>query len=200
MYIHSFRLIAPRKLLEAQQINQRYQNYEDIPTVHDRLRWCRHHKGLTQKEVAELTGISHSRYSDMENGAVDYYTKEIADKLAAFYEIPVYDLLDDYNLFLYIGQGKLIREYRESLGMNIKPFAQLIGIDRNLLRAWEADQKRMSLNSWNKFFKNIIIFQIKAGEQNLYGDCSPAFFFAVSIIEFNSCSFCLNGQLSLLIY
>ena len=48
----------------------------------------------------------------MENGAVDYYTKEIADKLAAFYEIPVYDLLDDYNLFLYIGQGKLIREYR----------------------------------------------------------------------------------------
>ena len=23
----------------------------------------------------------------------------------------------------------------------------------------------MSLNSWNKFFKNIIIFQIKAGEQ-----------------------------------
>lgn len=92
----------------------------------------------------------------MENGAVDYYTKEIADKLAAFYEIPVYDLLDDYNLFLYTGQGKLIREYRESLGMKIKPFAQLIGIDRNLLRAWEADQKRMSLNSWNKFFKNII--------------------------------------------
>ena len=29
---------------------------------------------------------------------------------------------------------------------------------------------------------------------------SPAFFFAVSIIEFSSCSFCLNGQLSLLIY
>ena len=126
MYIHSFRLIAPRKLLEAQLINQRYQNYEDIPTVHDRLRWCRHHKGLTQKEVAELTGISHSRYSDMENGAVDYYTKEIADKLAAFYEIPVYDLLDDYNLFLYTGQGKLIREYRESLGMKIKPFGALV--------------------------------------------------------------------------
>ena len=156
MYIHSFRLIAPRKLLEAQLINQQYQNYEDLPTVQDRLRWCRHHKGLMQKEVAELTGISHSRYSDMENGAVDYYTKEIADKLAAFYEIPVYDLLDDYNLFLYTGQGKLTREYRERLGLKIKPFAQLIGIDRNLLRAWEADRKRISFNSWNKFFKNII--------------------------------------------
>ena len=28
MYIHSFRLIAPRKLLEAQLFNQQYQNYE----------------------------------------------------------------------------------------------------------------------------------------------------------------------------
>ena len=94
----------------------------------------------------------------------------------------------------------MIREYRESLGMKKKPFAQLLGIDPNLLRAWEADRKRISFNSWNKYFENIIIFQIKAGEQNLYGDCSPAFFFAVSIIEFSSCSFCLNGQLSLLIY
>ena len=200
MYIHSFRLIAPRKLLEAQLFNQHYQNYEDLPTVHDRLRWCRRHKGLMQKEVAELTGISRSEYSDMENGAVDYYTKEIADKLAAFYEIPVYDLPDDYSLFQHKGQGKMIREYRESLGMEKKLFAQLLGIDPNLLRAWEADRKRISFNSWNKYLKNIIIFQIKAGEQNLYGDCSPAFFFAVSIIEFSSCSFCLKGQLSLLIY
>ena len=30
MYIHSFRLIAPRKLLEAQLFNQQYQNYEDM--------------------------------------------------------------------------------------------------------------------------------------------------------------------------
>ena len=84
MYIHSFRLIAPRKLLEAQLINQQYQNYEDLPTVQDRLRWCRHHKGLMQKEVAELTGISRSEYSDMENGAVDYYPKEIAESWLHF--------------------------------------------------------------------------------------------------------------------
>ena len=54
MYIHSFRLIAPRRLLEAQLFNQQYQNYEDIPNVPDRLRWCRHHMGLMQKEVADL--------------------------------------------------------------------------------------------------------------------------------------------------
>ena len=53
MYILSFRLIAPRKLLEAQLFNQQYQHYEDITNVSDRLRWCRYHMGLMQKEVAE---------------------------------------------------------------------------------------------------------------------------------------------------
>lgn len=68
MYIHSFRPIAPRKILEAQLFNQQYQNYEDIPNVPDRLRWCRHHMGLMQKEVAELIGISRGHYIDFEVG------------------------------------------------------------------------------------------------------------------------------------
>ena len=70
MYIHSFRLIAPRKLLEAQLFNQQYQNYEDIPNVQDRLRWCRHHMGLMQKEVADLIGITRGHYIDFEVGYV----------------------------------------------------------------------------------------------------------------------------------
>ena len=126
MYIHSFRLIAPRKLLEAQLFNQQYQNYEDIPNVQDRLRWCRHHMGLMQKEVAELIGITRGHYIDFEVGYVDHYPKEIVDKLAELYQVPVDDLLDDYNRFLYKGQGKLIREYRESLGLKKKQFARLI--------------------------------------------------------------------------
>ena len=156
MYIHSFRLIAPRKLLEAQLFNQQYQNYEDIPNVQDRLRWCRHHMGLMQKEVAELIGITRGHYIDFEVGYVDHYPKEIVDKLAELYQISVDDLLDDYNRFLYKGQGKMIREYRESLGLKKKQLARLIGVDPNLLRAWEADQKRMNINSWNKYFKDKI--------------------------------------------
>ena len=156
MYIHSFRPIAPRKILEAQLFNQQYQNYEDIPNVPDRLRWCRHHMGLMQKEVAELIGISRGHYIDFEVGYVDYYPKEIVDKLAELYGVPVDDLLDDYNRFLYKGQGKMIREYRESLGLKKKPFARLMGISPNLLRAWEDHQKRMNINSWNKYFKGKI--------------------------------------------
>lgn len=112
--------------------------------------------GLMQKEVAELIGISRGHYIDFEVGYVDYYPKEIVDKLAELYGVPVDDLLDDYNRFLYKGQGKMIREYRESLGLKKKPFARLMGISPNLLRAWEDHQKRMNINSWNKYFKGKI--------------------------------------------
>ncbi len=156
MYIHSFRLIAPRKLLEAQLFNQQYQNYEDIHNVPDRLRWCRHHMGLMQKEVAELLGISRNHYIEYEVGYVDYYPKEIMDKLAELYKVPVNDLLDDYNRFLYKGQGKMIREYRESLGMKKKPFARMIHLDPGTLRIWENDEKVMFKKSWEKYFKDII--------------------------------------------
>ena len=156
LYIHSFRLIAPRKLLEAQLFNQQYQNYEDIPTVQDRLRWCRHHMGLMQKEVADLIGITRGHYIDYEVGYVDYYPKEIVDKLAALYQVPVDDLLDDYNRFLYKGQGKVLQEYRESLGLKKKQFARLINLDPGTLRIWERDEKIMFKKSWEKYFKDII--------------------------------------------
>ena len=156
LYIYSFRLIAPRKLLDAQMFNQRWQSYEEIDNVPDRLRWCRYHMGLMQKEVAELVGISRARYIELETGAVDYYPKEIVDKLATLYRIPTDDLLDEYNRFQYIGQGKVIREYRESLGLKRKPFARKMGMDPNLLRAWEEERKQMNINSWKKYFRNII--------------------------------------------
>ena len=128
MYIHSFRLIAPRRLLEAQLFNQQYQNYEDIPNVQDRLRWCRHHMGLMQKEVAELIGITRGHYIDFEVGYVDHYPKEIVDKLAALYQISVDDLLDDYNRFLYKGQGKMKGIEQKSRCSNFKEFVHLLSL------------------------------------------------------------------------
>lgn len=113
--------------------------------------------GLMQKDVAELIGISRSRYIDIENGAVDYYMKEIADKLAELFGVPATDFLDEYNLFLYRGQGKMIREYRLNLGLKKKPMARLLNVDPNTLRLWEAERKRVSKNSWEKYFKGRIL-------------------------------------------
>lgn len=101
--------------MEAQLFNQQYQNYEDIPNVQDRLRWCRHRMELMQKEAADLIGITRGHYIDF-----------------------------DFNRFLYKGQGKMIREYRESLGLKKKQFARLIKLDPGTLRYWENDEKQVN--------------------------------------------------------
>ena len=44
-------------------------------------------------------------------------------------------------------------EYRESLGLKKKPFARLTGIDPNLLRAWKADQKQMTIHFLEKYLR-----------------------------------------------
>lgn len=156
LFVHSFRLMTPRKLLEAQIFNRQYHSYEDIDNIPDRLRFCRHRLGLMQKEVAEVAGISRSTYINLETGNHNSFDKTVADKLAALFDIPVCDLLDDYNRFMALGQGKLIREYRESMKLGKKPFARLLGVSTNLIRAWEGETKQISLKSWEKYFKGRI--------------------------------------------
>ena len=102
LFVLSFRLMAPRKLLEAQLFNKQYHSYEDIANI------------------------------------------------------PVYDLLDDYNRFIAVGQGKLIREHRESLNLGKRPYARTLGVDTNMIRLWESERKQISLKSWEKYFKDRI--------------------------------------------
>lgn len=154
LYIHTFRLIAPRKLLEAQLFNKQYHSYEDIDNIPDRLRFCRHRLGLMQKEVAQIAGISRSTYINLETGNLNGFNKSAADKLAQLFQIPVYDLLDDYNRFLCDGQACRIRAYRESMGMGKKTFARKMGIPIRCLQAWENGVKTVSLKSWEKYFKD----------------------------------------------
>ena len=84
-------------------------------------------------------------YRDYEVGHVDYCPKEIVDKLAVLFGVSVEDLLDDYNLFLYRGQGEMIRKCRESFGMERKEFAKMIHVNARLLGAWELERKRISI-------------------------------------------------------
>lgn len=156
LFVLSFRLMAPRKLLEAQLFNKQYHSYEDIDNIPDRLRFCRHKLGLMQKEVAQIVGIARSTYINLETGNHNGFDKTVADKLSKLYNIPVYDLLDDYNRFIAVGQGKLIREHRESLNLGKRPFARLVGVDANMIRLWESERKQISLKSWEKYFKDRI--------------------------------------------
>lgn len=153
LYIHSFPLCAPRKILEATQFHQQYHSYREIQNIPDRLRWCRHSKGLRQKDAAEKLGISLSTYKSIEEGFNQYVSQELTQKLAQFYNVPVADLQNEYNRFLCDGQAYRIRRYRESLGLGKKPFARAMGIPIRSLQEWENERKVISYKSWERYFK-----------------------------------------------
>ena len=110
-----------------------------------------------QSEVAELVGISRGVYGKMESGELDRFEKSVVDKLAVLYGVPVPDLLDEYNLFLYKGQGRQLREYREKLGIGKRTLARQMGVDHNYIRNWESEKKILSCASWEKYWRERLI-------------------------------------------
>ena len=153
LYIHSFPVCTPRKILEATELNKQYRRYEDITNVPDRLRWCRHSKGLMQVEVADKVGMSHSVYKAIEEGFTQHIEPEKVERLAQFYGVPITDFLDEFNHFLYDGQAVRIRAYRESSGLGKKPFARKMGIPIRCLQEWESGRKVISIKCWERHFK-----------------------------------------------
>lgn len=150
LYIYSFRLIAPRKLLDAQLFNQKYHSYAEIDNVPDRLRWCRHKLGMMQKDSAEAAGVSRSYYIHLENGECEKYPLPVMDKLSELYQVPVTDLLDAYNRFLYDGQGQQIRTFRLGCGMTVSQFADRLGVYASTVRKWESDRAVILKRTWEK--------------------------------------------------
>lgn len=150
LYILSFALCHPHNVSQAVQ---QYRSYEEIQNVPDRLRWCRYHRGWTQSEVAQQVGITKSVYCSIESGLTQHIPTELADKLARPYTVPVTDLLDDFNCFLYEGQAKRIQAYRQQLGLGRKSFARCTGIPLTSLREWENGKKVISRRCWEQYFK-----------------------------------------------
>ena len=68
-------------------------------------------KGLRQRDAADYAGIDRSTYIHYEEAGRDFYPKEHMEKLAELFEVPLEDLLDDYNLFLLRGQGRRSKPY-----------------------------------------------------------------------------------------
>ena len=61
-------------------------------------------------------------------------------------------MLDDYNKFLYDGQGKNIRKLREKLNITQKELAEKIGVSLMKVKRWEKDDVRMFRYTWEKLF------------------------------------------------
>lgn len=153
LFVDTFPFVVPRKFVEAQRFLGRYQSYEDIEKIGDKLRWCRHRHGWMQSEVAEKIGVGCARYKAMEAGDYGHIPFAILDKLAELYEIEPDDLMDDYGRFLQYGAARFVQEYRERLGMTRTGFAEMLGVQRHPLADWETGKKNVSRKSWKRHFK-----------------------------------------------
>ena len=150
LYIHSFRFITPKKVVEAQLFMLKFPDPNMITEVSDKLRYYRHKKGLYQIDIADRLGIQRSSYSAYEEHQKDYYAPALMDKIAEILEVDVYALLDDYNRFMYDGQGAYIKNLRKKLGVTQKELAKLMNVDLVKVKRWEQNKVRMFKFTWEK--------------------------------------------------
>jgi Predicted transcriptional regulator len=149
-YVHSFPLIQPYFLVDAENFCLAYSGLSEIESTADKLRWCRHSKGLLQRDVADYAGIDRGTYVHYEDTTRDFYPLDKIEKLAELFEAPLEDLLDEYNLFLYRGQGRKIKAMRKAQGMRQQEFADLLSVPLSRLKAWEQEKVRMVKGSWER--------------------------------------------------
>lgn len=152
LYIHTFPLLLPHHLQEAEKFNIRFPTPDSITKTSDKLRWHRYKKGLLQREVADHLGIDRTTYIHYEENERDYYPIQHMEKLADLYDVPVTELLDEYNMFLYGNQGQKIRTQRISLGMTREQYAKALGVPVGTLKKWEGNRVRIAKDTWKKFF------------------------------------------------
>lgn len=103
--------------------------------------------------MADYAGIDRSTYIHYEEAGRDYYPKEHMEKLAELFEVPLEDLLDDYNLFLLRGQGEQIKAIRLKLGLTQRAYAAQLGVPLQKLKRWEQGKVQIFKSTWEKYFK-----------------------------------------------
>ena len=153
LYVHSFNLFQPHKLVDAEKFNITYSDPSQLISTADKLRYYRYKKALLQRDIADYASIDRSTYNSYEHEGRDYYPLTIMQKIAEILSVSVEDLLDDYNLFLYRGQGHKIRMLRHSLGLSQHDFGKLHGVERRTVERWETERVQIFKGTWEKLFK-----------------------------------------------
>ena len=148
--IHSFQFLRPKKLTDAEKFNIQYPDPSKISTVADKLRYYRYKKALLQREVAEYAGINESTYIHYENPEHDYYPEDRLSRIAKLLEVDITDLLDEYNRFLYDGQGWQIRKIRKEMGLTQYQFGKLYGVSAGTVKRWESGKMRVTFSTYIK--------------------------------------------------
>ena len=153
LQILKFPVVLPQKFLDAEKFNLRFSDASEITEIADKLRWYRYQKGLRQRDAADYAGIDRSTYIHYEEAGRDFYPKEHMEKLAELFEVPLENLLDDYNLFLLRGQGAQIKAIRQRLGLTQKAYAAQLGVPLQKFKRWEQGNVQIFKSTWEKYFK-----------------------------------------------
>ena len=126
----------------------------DFQTVSDKLRYYRIKCGLFQKEMAELLKIDRSTYARYESGTLTSYSINVIKMCAEIFGIEADKLLDEYNRFIFEGQGEQVKVKRLEFGLTQGEFGKLFGVSKNTVRRWENDSIKMSRKFWERIFKS----------------------------------------------
>jgi Predicted transcriptional regulators len=151
-YICSFPFERPLKFTDSQNFFEQYSNPKELKSTADKLRYFRYKKSFLQRDIADSVGIDRSTYIDYESAGRDYYPVEKLQKIAELLEVDVIELLDDYNRFLFDGQGRQIRTLRKKLGLTQYQFGKLNGVNVTTIKRWEGDKVIIFKSTWKKLF------------------------------------------------
>lgn len=130
-------------------------NPQTLGTVSDKLKWYRYQNGLQQSDMAKIMEVDRTTYSRYEENVLEAYPLDKLKKAAVYFGIDITELLDEYNLFLYRGQGEQIKGLRKSLGLTQVEFARQFGVSIQKVRNWEEEKVRVNRGTFEKIMKTL---------------------------------------------
>ncbi len=150
LYVHTFRFLTNRHLKNAQAFLCENLDPQALDTVSDKLKWYRYQNGLQQSDIAKIMEVDRTTYSRYEENVLETYPLDKLEKAAKYFGIDITVLLDEYNLFLYHGQGGQIKGLRKSLGFTQSELAQQLSVSTQKVRNWEEEKVRISRVTFEK--------------------------------------------------
>jgi len=150
LYVHKVQFLRPRQLSEAEKFNIRFPTPDLLTNTADRLRYYRYKKALLQREVADHAGLDRTTYSAYEESLREKYDLHKLEKIATLFDIHITDLLDEYNYFLYRGQGPQVRSIRKSLKLTQRNMGILLGVTASAVKAYESERICMFRSTYEK--------------------------------------------------
>lgn len=153
MYIHSFRFLTKRHLTQAQRFLFENPNPNRLESVSDKLKWYRIRNGFLQRDIAKIMEVDRTTYSRYEENVLEAYPLDKLSKAAELFGIHVTAMLDEYNLFLYQGQGLQIKRLRKSMKLTQSQFAKYISVPLGTLKKWEQERVCIQKKTFEKLLQ-----------------------------------------------